>query len=520
MRDDPVQVDRIVVVGGGDAGLLTALALEKGLDGAEIVVVDDFEQSVPEVGKSTLFYFAYFLHEFLDIDRHRLITEVKLAWKTSVFFEDWCGLEPFHSPLGRSIPITGTGGDGTSGSRDRTAVSDYESEFHELYYRYERREFSTPYGEVAEQPGKAPIRINETGGSSVTQDLPNAAYHFNSLSLNEFLRTLCGERGVELVDDRIVDVTASDGWIERIAGDTDEYTADLYVDASGFRRVLVDELDNPLVEYDLPVDSAVVTTVDVPLSEIVSATVVTSGDAGWFWQIDTCDVRDLGYVYSSAHRSSADAKREFVESRAAEIDPDDIRQYRFDSGVLETPWLNNCVAAGNAQGFVEPLQSTALTTVGLLAERLAKLLGRHGRINHGGLRELFNTTTRATWDEVYDFISLYYKYAPGSTPFWEEARTINPGETEQHEAYQASGFAAPEIRANLTRTQTDLNEYYLYHLVLRNLGVDSEFYETLDFEVNPEVVARVEEYTDHLADRVEGYLGYEEFYGEFHPGFD
>jgi len=40
------------------------------------------------------------------------------------------------------------------------------------------------------------------------------------------------------------------------------------------------ELDNPLVEFDLPVDSAVKASVDVSLKEIVSATVVTTGEAG------------------------------------------------------------------------------------------------------------------------------------------------------------------------------------------------------------------------------------------------
>lgn len=524
MDDDYNQIDDIVVGGGGDSGLLTALALNEGLDETDIVVIDDFEESVPEVGKSTLFYFAYFLHDFLNIDRNRLITNVKLAWKTTVYFKDWCGIEPFHSPLGKTLPIVNNTGnsvsDGSIRSGNRGTEPDYESEFHEFYYRYEQREFSTIYGEVAEQPGKAPIVINERGGSSVTQDLPNAAYHFDSTSLNEFLRTLCRERGIQLINDQISEVTTSDGWIEQVASDTETYTADLYVDASGFKRVLMDELDNSFDTFDLPVDSAVVTTTGISLSDVVSATVVTTGDAGWFWQIDTCDVRDLGYVYSSTHISDEAAKREFIETRREDIDSDDIHLYRFDSGVLENPWLNNCVAVGNALGFVEPLQSTALTTIALLAERLTILLGNHARVNHDGLRELYNTTARATWEEIYDFISIYYKYSSGSTPFWEEAQSIHPGEIQQYQSYQNSGFAAPGIQSNLTRTQTDLNEYYLYYLVLRNLGVESTFNERLDFEVDPDVIDRVEEYTADLPGRVEEYLSYEEFYGSFHPGFD
>ncbi len=246
-----------------------------------------------------------------------------------------------------------------------------------------------------------------------------------------------------MINDRIDEVTATDGWIERVAGSDGSYDADLYIDASGFRRMLMDELEVPMREFDLPVDSAVVATTDLPLSDIESATIVTSGEAGWFWQIDTVDVRDLGYVYSSDHVSDDDAVAEFLETRPEEIDPDEIRRYRFESGVLESPWKGNCLAVGNAVGFVEPLQSTALTTSARLADRLATFLGMHGRVNHQGLRELFNETTLATWEEIYDFVSLYYKYNSGMTAFWEDAREVNPGPIQQVDTYRASGFCAP-----------------------------------------------------------------------------
>jgi len=520
MGRDGTQVESITVVGGGDVGLLTALALEKGLNDAEVVVIDDFEESVPEVGKSTLSYVVDFLVDSLEVDLTRLIADVKLAWKTTVHFEDWCGDGPFHSPLGQPLPVVGE--EPTNGAERNALTPTHEAEFHEWYHRYEEGDFSTMYTEVAETPGTAPITLDERG--RVRKPLPSVSYHFNSLSFNRFLRTLCRERGVPLVNDRVTRVETSDGWIDRIVSDTETYESDLYVDASGFKRMLVGELDNEFVEFDLPVDSAVVTTVDIPLSEIVSATVVTTGDAGWFWQIDTADddsgARDLGYVYSSAHCSDEDARREFVETRPEVDDADDTRLYRFDSGVVKQPWLANCVAAGNALGFVEPLQSTALTTSCLLATRLTRLLAQHSRLNYEGVRRRFNTTTWATWEEVYDFVSSYYKHNSGSTPFWEDARSINPDPLPHYESYQDAGFSAWKDVYRHTRTGTDLNEYYLYYLVFRNLGVDSAFYESLDFDPDPEVVEEVEAYTAELPGRVEELLTYEEFYGSVHPGYD
>jgi tryptophan halogenase len=522
MGEDAQQIDSIAIVGGGDAGLLTALALEKGLDHADIAVIDDFEGGVPEVGKSTLSFLAHFLHNILEIDATRMVKEVKLAWKSSVYLEDWCGKE-FHSPLGKPLPVVrqvGSSPNVESRVGGDILTPENEVEFQELYYRYQQGEYSTMYRKVAETPGKTVMIIDEDDPFSVQKGLPDAAYHFNSQSLNRFLRTVCRERDVELINDRISDVETTGDRIDRVESDTASYEADLYVDASGFQRVLMDELDNTFREFDLPVDSAVVATIDVPRSDIVSATVVTSGTAGWFWQIDTCDVRDLGYVYSSEHVSEEAAIDEFIETRDEAIDRDEIRRYEFNSGVLEEPWIDNCVAIGNALGFVEPLQSTALTTSALLGYRLARFLGKHGRVNHEGLRDLFNETTLATWEEVYDFVSLYYKYNSGTTEFWEDARSINPGPIQQYEAYQASGFGGIEERSDLTRPDTDLNPHYLYCLVLRGLGVESEFFETLDLDVDREIVDRIEEYTASVSENVDQYLSYEEFYQSFHPGFD
>lgn len=519
------QVESIIVVGGGDAGLLTALALDKGLDDVPVTVIDDFEESVPEVGKSTLTYVPHFLHNLLEIDRKRMVQEVELAWKTTVYFEDWCGVGPFHSPLGEVLPIVNRVNQQRRGEQGpqlgpHALTTDHEQGFHEYYYRHEQGEYKTLYGEIAETPGKTPLVIDDRNVTTVRKALSDAAYHFNSKSLNGFLRTVCAEREVELINDRMTDISTDDSRIDSIEGETDRYEADLYVDATGFRRELMTALGNEFIEFDLPVDAAAVTTVDVDDADLVSATVVTSGDAGWFWQIDTPGIRDLGYVYSSDHRSEAEALNEFVEARDEPIDRDDVRYYRFESGVVDRPWMGNCVATGNALGFVEPLQSTALSTTTFLATRLTQLLAKHGRVNHAGLRELYNSSTRTTWEEVYHFISIYYTYNSGTTPFWEAASKIDPGPIDQVESYHASGFCAPEDQYRLTRVDADVNNYYLYYQILRELGVESEFYANLAFEPDTEVAAEVDKYTDSLPLQANEFLSYPEFYVSFHPGYD
>jgi len=179
--------------------------------------------------------------------------------------------------------------------------------------------------------------------------------------------------------------------------------------------------------------------------------------------------------------------------------------------VLETPWIGNRVAVGNALAFAEPLHSFALTASSSLAYRLANLLAKHGRINHAALRELCGRCARQKWEEIYRFQSVLYGYNSGSTPFWEDARSIEPGTIDQVESYRRSGLAAPTERQTITRTGTDQNRYYLHYLVLRNLGVESELFEQLEFEVDPEVIERIETYTASLPEQAEEFLSCEEF---------
>ena len=66
------EVSGVTVVGGGDAGLLAALAIRRVNPGLDIRVVDDFAESPTRVGKSTFQAVVPLLHDVLGIDEGRV----------------------------------------------------------------------------------------------------------------------------------------------------------------------------------------------------------------------------------------------------------------------------------------------------------------------------------------------------------------------------------------------------------------------------------------------------------------
>ncbi|WP_436908863.1 FAD-dependent oxidoreductase [Halosimplex marinum] len=495
------RIEDVTVVGGGDSGLLTALALKRMNPGLDVSVVDDFGQAVPQVGKSTFLAIQQILHDSLGIDEQSFVEAVKPVWKASVFFRDWCGCDPFHYPFDQSKKFP------NPEERDTNeAFYFYYTELHDSENHQSKCE------ELVAQ-GKSPWYFSPREGGARKYD--SVAYHLNTERFNDFLRDLCLDRGVSLVDDEIVTVDVADDRIKRLRSRNRAYEADLYVDATGFSRVLRAEQRDDFREFDLPLDAALNARSEIDLADVVPATVIDTGEAGWFWQIDTYDNRDRGYVYASDYRSEAEAREEFV-AHCEGIDADDVVKYEFDSGYHERAWVENCVAVGNAEGFVEPLQSTGLTANAKASVTLATLLSGHGRVADDAVRERYNAWVRETWESIYDFISVHYAYADGDTEFWEDARSIelSPRTELLIEEFDRNGFDAhvgptmhnPEIDEPLFFQPLD------FYALVHHMGATSAFYESHDFEIDDETRRAVERNYGSIREDVADHYDHREFY--------
>jgi tryptophan halogenase len=488
--------DDVIIVGGGDVGLLTALSIRKLNPEMRVLVVDDFQQDIPQVGKSTYREIQNILHGTLEIDEPRFISDVKPIWKASVYFRDWCDYPAFHYPFDPP---------------DKYPAADTPDAIEHYYYLYDELYDSpdhlTKCEEIVSQ-AKSPWYYQSNGD---LDRYDKVAYHLNTERFNSFLQEFCQERGISLVDDEITAVETTNTHIDRVRSEHQHYEADLYIDATGFNRVLRGEQGVEFRDFEFPLDSAFNVRIDRSLSDVIPATIVETGDHGWFWHIDTYDNRDLGYVFASEYADEAvlDEFLAYVESVAPgdqSVSEADVDKYEFTSGYYDRAWVDNCLAIGNAEGFVEPLQSTALTANASLAVLFSNLLSSHGRIVDNDLQEAYNTSVRRTWESIHDFISAHYKYSSGDTEFWQTmgSMEVSPRVERIAEEFDRYGYDW-NIDTENTDTLAELKIFEVpdFYTVIRNMGATSEFYEKNDFEVSDDVVREENQSYQNTREQVE-----------------
>ncbi len=197
-------------------------------------------------------------------------------------------------------------------------------------------------------------------------------YHFDSALLGRYLTTHAKSLGVERITGNIEAITRhNNGDICGLQLDDGRLiSGDFFIDCTGFRSLLLQQTLN--VGFDsfsdnLFNDSAVV--LPTPAADSLPVeTVSTALSAGWAWSIPLTQRTGNGYVYSSAHISSDQAETELRQHLGLRDNDGDARFLSMRVGQVKEHWHRNCLALGLSQGFIEPLEATALHLVQLTTE--------------------------------------------------------------------------------------------------------------------------------------------------------
>jgi tryptophan 6-halogenase len=433
---------RVVIVGGGTAGWMTASYLRAAFDDqVSVTVVESADVPTIGVGEATFSTVRHFFG-FLGLAEHEWMPDCHATYKLAIRFENW--RKPghvFYHPFERLRVV-----DGFSLAEWWLRLTPTE--------RFDRDCFLiASLCDAGSSPryldGTLFERRSARGAYRTTlsdQDTQFPyAYHFDAALLARFLTGYGTDRGVQHILDEVLDVRLDErGGIDHLrTRKHGDIHADLFVDCTGFRGLLINKaLGVPFESYQdtLPNDRAVALRVPINMASngVRPCTTATAKDAGWIWTIPLAERIGTGYVYASDYCTPDRAEetlREFVGPAADDLPANHIR---MRIGRCRESWVHNCVAVGLSSGFVEPLESTGIFFIQHAVEQLVKHFPADGP--SAALRRSYNMACANVMDGVREFLVLhYYAAARADNQYWRDAklRPLPDGLAERIESWQA-----------------------------------------------------------------------------------
>ena len=424
-------IKRICILGGGTAGWMTAAGLSnkfKLLD-IDIQLVESDQIGTVGVGEATLPHIRFF-NNALGIDEREFMRETSATFKLGIEFCDWGRLgDSYIHPFGDyGEPIEGV-------------------DFHHFWLRllqngHKNRLDDYSFPILAAEAGKfqLPGKDNSKIGSNF-----GYAYQFDSSLYAKFLRRYCEAGGVRRTEGKAVETTLSPetGFVESVTLDDGTIiSADLFIDCSGFRGVLIEQaLETGYDDWSewLPCNRAVAVPCEAR-GKSLPYTRATARKAGWQWRIPLQHRTGNGHVYWNEYISDDEAAHQLTSTLEGPALAD-VKQLYFKTGKRRKLWNKNVVAIGLSGGFLEPLESTSIH---LIQEGITALIELFpDAVCDERDADEYNRRMDLNFDRVRDFLLLHYVATQrDDSEMWRYFRnmTLPDSLIEKLEAWTTRGY--------------------------------------------------------------------------------
>jgi len=442
------RIRSIAILGGGTAGWVSASLLARALHGQNcvITVIESPEIGTVGVGEATIPPITDFL-KFLGINEADFIRHTQATFKLGIRFPDW--RRPGHAywhPFG------------TFGSTINRRP------FHHYWLAAKAKGWAQHFDDFslcAALGDKNLFQYPDPQSPGPTAGL-RYALHFDAGLVANYLKAYAERLGVTRIEKTVATASLADnGHIAALHfTDGTQLAADLYIDCSGFRGLLIEQtLKTGYLDWTgwLPCDRAVAFPTAAALPR-PPYTVARARAAGWQWRIPLQHRTGNGHVYSSAHLDDQSALDDLLAT-LGEKPLAEPRFLRFTTGRRKQFWVGNCIAIGLASGFLEPLESTSI--------HLA-MSGIYNLLDHFPDRDFapaniasYNQELIAEIEHVRDFIILHYCTTErDDTEFWRHCRSMPlPDSLAARIAlYRESG----RVRTRPGDLFTDLSWFYVF----------------------------------------------------------
>lgn len=415
------QHKRILIVGGGTAGWMAANLLVAQLEGVEVNLVESKDIGIIGVGEGSTPHLKLFF-DAIGVSDQEWMPKCNATFKNGITFDGWSkqkGYESYFHPFAAQLD-------------DIFTVP--------LFFKHiaSRMEGFN----VAAHPDDYFLETFLTQnnlGPLPAESFPFGVaygYHFDSALLGQFLAKKAQSRGVKHLCGNVMDVALGAG------GDVQSVTledgrvleADIFVDCSGFQSLLLQKhlkvkfksfKDNLFNDAAIVLPSAI--DDDIPVE-----TVSTALDHGWAWKIPLRNRFGNGYVYSTDYIDADRAETEFRHHLNLSDSRAEAKHLKMKVGRADKHWHKNCVAVGLSQGFIEPLEATAIA---LSFNTIAQFIQYYSKGGHTSqFQDAFNKDINGRFEGIRDYIVCHYKVNQRvDTQYWQNnANNQHISERLQH----------------------------------------------------------------------------------------
>ena len=377
---------KIIIVGGGTAGYVTALILkQKFREKVNVKVVRSKDIGIIGVGEGSTEEWSQFL-SFINVDKNLVIKECGATYKFGIMFDGWGHEKYLHSVFTDLDIKTGQEHIGYL-----NLILNNKKLSHNFLYK-----------------------------NKLPKTIETLQYHFDTHKLNVFLEKICNEKGIKIIDDIINHVEVNKKGISFVESSKQKYEGDFFIDCTGFKRLLISKLGAKWKSYKkyLKVNSAI--TFQTPDEKNYNCwTLAKAMKFGWRFKIPVQGRHGNGYIFSDKYTTPEKAKAEVEKELGYKINVG--KHIKFDPGRLDKVWIKNCVAVGLSANFVEPLEATSIGT-----SIQQSFLLMHNLTNPlDSVREQYNNQIESIMENIRDFIYLHYLSWGKNNSFWKNYTYFN-----------------------------------------------------------------------------------------------
>ncbi len=456
----------IIILGGGTAGWMTANLMavqwrdKIANNQLSITLIESPDIGVIGVGEGSTPQLKTFFDK-IGVQEKDWMPECNATYKNGILFKNWSHRDGFDRYFHPFVSII---------DAHTAPAFVHNTKFKRQGYAVDSTVDRFFLSATLAKQQKAPI-----GNKNFPFDI-GYGYHFDAVLLGKFLSKVAIAKGVNHLSATVSDVSLDKaGNIEQLILNNDQkITADLFVDCTGFASVLLQKtLQVPFISFkeNLFNDSAVtIATPHAKDEKLNSQTISTAMKYGWAWDIPLTNRTGNGYVYSADFCTPEQAESELREKLGLSDNSIKANHLKMKVGRVEKHWHKNCVAIGLSQGFIEPLEATALHFV---QETIEGFIDAYNlECTTQATHEQFNKKMNARFDGIRDYIVAHYRLSDrNDTEYWR-LNSENPHISNNLKKIVQCWLSGEDL--NKALMQPDMVSFYppvSWHAILAGYGV-------------------------------------------------